>query len=153
LGIAIAPGLEIYEIANGLFVSGQIGPDAIPFLAQKGIRAIICNRFDGEEPGQPAFMAIDWAANAYGIRALYLPVLMPPRPIADSEAFDFGKALEMMPKPVLAYCRNGKRTLVLWALSEARRRPFKELLLAATIAGHDLSAFMPRFQRLHGMRW
>jgi sulfide:quinone oxidoreductase len=153
LKIATGGGLEAYEIAKGLFVSGQIGPDAVPLVAQKGIRSLICNRFDGEEPGQPAFMSIDWAASANGIRALHLPVPMPPSPIADSEAFDFAKALDVMPKPVLAYCGDGERTVVLWALSEARRRPYRELLLAATAAGFDLSAYVQRFQRVHEMRW
>ena len=150
---ALAPGLDIYEIENGLYVSGQIGPDSIPLLAQKGIRAIVCNRFDGEEPGQPTFMSVDWAATGFGMRAIYLPVLAPPRPVSDAEAFDFAKALEMMHGPVLAYCRTGKRPVTLWALNEARRRPFKEILLVAGGAGHDLTGFVQRFQRLHGVRW
>jgi sulfide:quinone oxidoreductase len=153
LKIAVGPGLEVSEVVDGLFVGGQVGPDHLPALVQKGFRSIACTRFDGEEPGQPTFMSIDWAAAALGMRALYFPVLMPPRPISDADAFDFAKALDIMPKPVLGYCRNGKRSLVLWALSEARRRPFKEILLIANSAGHDLSAYIQRFQRVYGMRW
>ena len=141
--------MELYEITGDLMVCGQIGPDAIPFIAGQGIRAIVCNRFDGEEAGQPDFAPVEQAAAAHGIKAVYMPVLMPPNPISDAEAFAFGDMLETLPKPALAYCRTGSRSAILWGLSEARRQPFKEVVLAAMGAGYDLTKLVPRFQELY----
>lgn len=141
--------MELYELTDDLVVGAQIGPDAIPFLADRGIRAIVCNRFDGEEPGQPTFRSIEQAAAANGIKFVNLPVLMPPNPISDLEAFTFGEVLDQLPKPVLAYCRPGSRCAILWALSAARRRPFKDVVLAAMGAGYDLTSYTARFQRLY----
>jgi sulfide:quinone oxidoreductase len=141
--------MELYELTDELLVGGQIGPDTIPFIASHGIRAIICNRFDGEESGQPSFQSVEQAAAAHGIKAVSQPVLMPPNEITDEEAAAFGRLLEELPKPVLAYCRSGSRCAILWALSEARSRPFKEVVLAAMGAGYDLTRYVPRFQSLY----
>lgn len=142
--------MELYELTDDLMLAGQIGPDTIPLLMEQGIRCIICNRFDGEEQGQPDFHSVERAAAAHGIKAVYLPVLQPPQPIPDADAFAFGDLLETLPKPALAYCRTGSRSVILWGLSEARRRPFKEVVLAAMGAGFDLTGWVPRFQQLYG---
>ena len=111
--------MELFELTDDLMLAGQIGPDTIPMLAAQGIRGIVCNRFDGEEPGQPDFPSIERAAAAHGIKAVYLPVLQPPKPISDAEGFAFGEVLEALPKPALAYCRTGSRSVILWGLSQA----------------------------------
>ena len=141
--------MELFELTGDLMLAGQIGPDTLPLLAEQGIRGIVCNRFDGEEPGQPDFPSVERAAATRGIKAVYLPVLQPPQPISDAEAFAFGDLLETLPKPTLAYCRTGSRSVILWGLSEARRRPFKEIVLAAMGAGYDLTRRVPRFQELY----
>jgi sulfide:quinone oxidoreductase len=143
------PELELYEVSEEVALAGQIGPDAIPFIAEQGFRGIICSRFDGEEEGQPDFPSVERAAAAHGIKTAYMPVLQPPLPISNEEAFTFGDILETLPKPVLAYCRTGSRVAILWALSEARRRPFKEVVLAAMGAGYDLTSLTSRFQQLY----
>ena len=141
--------MELYELTDDLMLAGQIGPDTLPLLKERGIRGIVCNRFDGEEQGQPDFHSVERAAAAHGIKAVYLTVLQPPQPISDAEAFAFGDVLEKLPKPALAYCRTGSRSVILWGLSEARRRPFKGVVLAAMGAGFDLTKWVPRFQQLY----
>jgi sulfide:quinone oxidoreductase len=141
--------MELFELADDLMLAGQIGPDTIPMLAEQGIRGIVCNRFDGEEPGQPDFPSIERAAAAHGIKAVYLPVLQPPKPISDAEGFAFGEVLETLPKPALAYCRTGSRSVILWGLSQAGRLPFKEIVIAGMGAGYDLTGWVPRFQQLY----
>jgi sulfide:quinone oxidoreductase len=141
--------MELFELTDEIMLSAQIGPDAMPLLAQQGIRAIICNRFDGEEAGQPDFSSIERAAEAHGIKAVYAPVLAPPQPISDDEAFAFGEVVAALPKPLLAYCRTGSRSVILWGLSEARQRPFKDVVLTAMGAGYDLTKWTARFQALY----
>ncbi|WP_269843281.1 beta-lactamase hydrolase domain-containing protein, partial [Brevirhabdus pacifica] len=49
-----------------LYVAPQIRPEQLPELKAEGIRAIICNRPDGEEAGQPTFAEIEQAAREQG---------------------------------------------------------------------------------------
>ena len=141
--------MELFDINGDFIVCGQIGPETVPALAEQGIKAIVCNRFDSEAEGQPSFHSVEKAAAAHGIKAVYLPVLQPPQPISDEEAFAFGDVLASLPKPALAYCRTGSRSVILWGLSEARRRPFKEVVLDAMGAGYDLTGWVQRFQALY----
>ena len=141
--------MELFELTHDLKLAEQICPDEIPAIAALGIRSIICTRFDGEAEGQPEFASIERAAAAYGIKAVYLPVNPSSQPIPDEEGAAFGEVLASLPKPTLAYCRTGARSALLWALSEAPRRPFKEIVLAAMGAGFDLTGWVPRFQQLY----
>ena len=90
-----------------LTFGGQIRPEEVQALAARGVRALICARPDGEEPGQPAFAAIEAAARAAGLQARHVPV--PPTGPGPAEAQAFSAALGALPGPVHAYCRSGGR--------------------------------------------
>lgn len=45
--------MDIRKLEPGLDVTGQIPPGDVPALAALGYRAIVSNRPDGEEVGQP----------------------------------------------------------------------------------------------------
>ena len=96
------------QLDNDLMVSGQIEAGDIARLADAGIRAIICNRPDGEEPGQPGFAEIAKAAKAAGIEAQCVPVAPSGATPGDVQAMR--KALNDLPRPLLAYCRSGARS-------------------------------------------
>ena len=119
-------------LAPGLFVSPQISRQDILAAAAAGVQTIICNRPDGEEPGQPGFEQIrHWAAEA-GIRhVIHQPMLMPQIDVA--AAAQFAKHLADHPAPALAYCR-----------SAARGADPRQLLQTAAAAGIDLTAALPR---------
>jgi sulfide:quinone oxidoreductase len=136
--------MDLHKLTEDLTVAGQIDPAEIPLLAAQGIRSIICNRPDGEAPGQPPFGMVELAAAASGIEVLYLPVVS--NAIDGADVATFGKALEELPKPILAYCRSGTRSAVLWSLSEAGKRPIEDILSKAAQAGYDLSALKPRLE-------
>ncbi len=137
--------MELRRLTDELAVTGQICPGDIPALAAEGIRAIICNRPDGEAPGQPAFAEVEKAAAANGVKIAYLPVT--PAAISDDDAETFGKLLDELPKPALAYCRSGMRSTALWALSQAGTQPAQDIVKAAAVAGYDLKPFLPRLTR------
>lgn len=102
--------------------------------AAQGIRLIVNNRPDGEEPGQPSSAAIEAAARAAGLDYRHIPIAggFPPAQIeAMAEALEQG--------PVLAFCRSGTRSTFLWALARSvRGAPAGESLAAAAAAGYDL---------------
>ena len=137
--------MQLRRLTNELAVAGQVNPSDIPGLAAQGIRAIICNRPDGEAPDQPAYAEMEKAAAANGIKIVYQPVVM--TAISDADAEAFGKLLDELPKPVLVYCRSGMRSTTLWALSQAGTLPVEDIVEAAAMAGYDLKPFLPRLVR------
>ena len=137
--------MQLRRLTNELAVAGQVNPSDIPGLAAQGIRAIICNRPDGEAPDQPSYAEMEKAAAANGIKIAYQPVVM--TAISDADAEAFGKLLDELPQPVLIYCRSGMRSATLWALSQAGTLPVEEIVEAAATAGYDLKPFLPRLVR------
>lgn len=125
-----------------LSVAGQLQLDQLAALRDAGFRSIICNRPDGETPDQPSFRQIDEQARQLCMQARYLPVV--PGAISDEHGVAFGALLAELPKPILSYCRTGKRSATLWALSESGRQPVSDILAAAKGAGFDLGELAAR---------
>jgi sulfide:quinone oxidoreductase len=104
--------MEYKQLAPGIHVSGQIGLDALEEIARQGFRAIICNRPDGEDPSQPTSSAVEEKAARLGIGFAYVPVT--PEGPDDRDVADMARALERLPRPLLAYCRSGARSAKVW---------------------------------------
>lgn len=104
--------MDIKELAEGVSVAGQIFPEDAAELAGLGYRSVICNRPDGEVPGQPTFAEVEAALTAAGLQSRYVPIVPKLAGIADAQ--DFKDALETLPGPILAYCRSGARTTAMF---------------------------------------
>lgn len=111
--------MDARTLTVDLSVTGQITPHQLAEIAAQGFRAVICNRPDGEEPGQPPFAQIEAAARAAGLEARYLPVTQ--ADLTDARASTFAKLMADLPGPVLAYCRSGMRSATLWSMAQARK--------------------------------
>lgn len=124
------------RLDDNMAVAGQISPQDVTDLVASGIRLIINNRPDGEEPGQPPASAIEAAAAEAGIGYRYVPVAqLTPKGIDAMEA-----ALGAADGPVLAFCRSGTRSTYLWALARNRMGEDAEVLVGkAVAAGYDLT--------------
>ncbi len=119
------------------FVAGQIRPEDMPAIKAAGVTAIVNNRPDGEEPGQPAAAAIAEAAAAAGLTYRHIPMAGGLNAALVQEMAD---ALSQADGAVLAFCRSGTRSTYLWALAEAQRgADGDELTGKAAAAGYDLS--------------
>ena len=103
------------SIAPNFSVSGQLTPEDISQAATQGFKSVICNRPDGEEPGQPSAAAIRKAAEALGLSFNYIPVVS--GAVTDDDAAKMKVALAQMPSPILAYCRSGARSSQLWEMA------------------------------------
>lgn len=134
--------MDLRKISPRISVSPQIMPDDMDAIKAEGIRAIICNRPDGEGADQPNFDEIEAAAKAAGIETRYVPVQGGMVTDADVEAF--GTALEDLPRPVLAYCRTGTRSATLWSFHESQKRPMADILAATKAAGYDMNGVARR---------
>jgi len=136
---------EPKRLSERLSVAPQVEPGELGALAAAGFRSLICNRPDGEDPGQPRWEEIEAAARAAGMQARHIPVT--PGAIGDGDVARFSAALEELPGPVLAYCRTGGRAVSLWALAHKDEFAPDDIIRTAAAAGCDLS---PLRERLAG---
>ncbi len=134
--------MDLKHISSKFIVSPQITVQDLAQIQAQGIRAIICNRPDGEGVDQPSFEEIEAAARALGIEARYVPVQS--GMVKDADVAAFAAALEEVQRPVLAYCRTGTRSATLWSFHESRKRPMAEILEATKAAGYDMNGVARR---------
>ena len=109
--------LEIKQLSDEFAVTAQITLDDLETIMQAGFKSIICNRPDGEEPGQLTFAETEAAAQALGMKIRHVPVI--PGQMSETDISEFSSALEELPGPVLAYCKSGVRSAVIWKASES----------------------------------
>ena len=106
-----APAIQ--QIAPDVCVAGQLDPSAMAALANAGFKSVINNRPDYEGgPDQPTSAAIEAAAKAAGLRYAFLPVVSGAQTPADVARM--AQLVNELPKPLLAFCRTGTRSGVLY---------------------------------------
>ena len=138
---------DIRTINERVSVAPQITPDDVAALKAAGFVAIVNNRPDDEEPGQPSGDAIRAAAEATGLGYTEIPVTHAGFSHPQIDAMT--SALTAADGPVLAYCRSGTRSCNLWALAAAKAGRNPELLVRqAADAGYDLSGMRPTLDAL-----
>lgn len=133
--------MDIRQVVPGFAVSPQILPQEVAAAAELGYRTLICNRPDGEAADQPAIDAIKAAAKAAGVDFIALPVH--PGNFTHELIDGMAVTLAEAPAPILAYCRSGTRSCMLWALASACDRPTAEIVAAGDAAGYDLRSLVP----------
>ncbi len=109
---------QLFPLARGVSVAGRLDRADIDALAAEGVRTIINNRADGEDPGQLPATEARRLAEAHGIAYHHIPITAATLSRADVDAF--AAALREAPAPVVAHCRSGTRSALLWALTRVR---------------------------------
>lgn len=126
------------QIVDGVYASPQISLADVELAKAMGISLIINNRPELESPDQTPGTEIEAAARAAGIAYVAIPVTH--AGFSEPQVAAMAKALEGATGPVLAYCRSGTRSTLLWALAEASKGADPdELAEAAAAAGYDLT--------------
>jgi uncharacterized protein (TIGR01244 family) len=126
------------KLDDSISVAGQIAPEDIAEAARQGFTFVINNRPDGEAPGQPTGAEMEAAAKAAGLGYAAVPITH--AGFTEQQVVAMGDALGAAPGPVLAFCRSGTRSTLVWALARARAGDSPdELATKAAGAGYDLS--------------
>lgn len=126
------------KLDETISVAGQITPADVAEAAAQGFTFVINNRPDGEQPGQPSAAEIEEAAKAAGLGYRGIPITH--AGFSEDQVTAMREALEAAPGPVLAFCRSGTRSTLVWALARARMGDDAETLQAkAKAAGYDLT--------------
>ena len=126
------------QLTERVHVSPQIGPSEVAEAARAGFGLIINNRPEDESDDQTPGSQIAAAAAASGLGYVAIPVTH--AGFSESQVAAMAQALASTEAPVLAYCRSGTRSTLLWALAEASRGVSPHsLAAAANQAGYDIS--------------
>jgi uncharacterized protein (TIGR01244 family) len=139
---------DIRTIDDHLSVAPQIDPADIGAIRAAGFVAIVNNRPDGEDAGQPAGDAVRAAAEDHGLAYTAIPVTGAGFSLPQVEAMS--AAIDAAGGPVLAYCRSGTRSCNLWALAAVRSGQHPDSAMAkAAAAGYDLTGLRPVLDQLY----
>jgi uncharacterized protein (TIGR01244 family) len=129
---------DLVAVDEKTFLSGQIQPDDLEEIAAEGVKLIVNNRPDGEALlGQPKAKTLEAAAARHGIAFLNLPFTAPT--LTPEHVAIFAEALSNADGKILAFCRSGNRSSMLWAAANvALGAPLDAVLEQAADAGFDL---------------
>jgi sulfide:quinone oxidoreductase len=123
-GFAVAPALDAADLAQ---------------IAELGFRTVVNNRPDGEEKGQAESSRLRAEAEAYGLAYRHIPV-RPPEVFTDAPIEAMAEVLGKGAGPILAHCKSGMRSAILWAAASARIRPVGEIMEALAKAGLNVAS-------------
>ncbi len=126
------------RITNTVFASPQIGLAEVTEAKAQGIVLIVNHRPEGESDDQTPGAEIEAAARAAGMDYVAIPVTH--AGFSEGQVKAMAAALGAADGPVLAYCRSGTRSTLLWALAEASRGAQPATLAASPAsAGYDIA--------------
>jgi sulfide:quinone oxidoreductase len=119
--------------------AGKLDRADIEALADSGVRTIVNNRPDNEDPGQLAADEARRLAEARGIAYHHIPVTAASLTRDDVEAMQ--AVLANAEQPIVLHCRSGTRSTLLWALIRLREGAEPSSLVAeAARHGIDIAA-------------
>jgi uncharacterized protein (TIGR01244 family) len=141
--------MTFIALTDDIFVAPQIDVFAVAAARELGVTLIINNRPEDESHDQTPGANIEAAARAADLNYVAIPVghsgFSQPQVDAMVDALDSAEG------KILAYCRSGTRSTLLWALAEAKTGADPEMLSdIAGRAGYDLSPIRPLLDMLKG---
>lgn len=138
---------DFRQLSDEVWASPQIEVADVADAAARGFGLIVNNRPDGEAADQPSGESVALAASEAGIDYIAIPITHSGFSAPQVEAMV--EALRGAQGKVLAYCRSGTRSTLLWALAQASQGASPvELAASAAQAGYDLGPVRPALESL-----
>lgn len=129
---------DFRRLTENVMVSPQLALEDIATAAAAGVAMIVNNRPDGEDPDVPQGEDIASAAAAAGLNYVAIPIGH--SGFSEPQVNAMLAALEQAEGPILAYCRSGTRSTLLWALAAAKQGVEPGTIArTAAQAGYDVS--------------
>ena len=126
------------KLSDTVFASPQIGTAEVAEAAAQGITLIVNNRPEDESDDQTPGAEIEAAAQEAGLGYVAIPVTH--AGFSQPQVDAMREALARANGKVLAYCRSGTRSTLLWALAEASQGGDPDAIAAqAAQAGYDIT--------------
>lgn len=109
---------SLSQIDTQVYATGQLHDADFAELARQGVKTIVNNRPDGEEPGQPTAGHGAEVAARHGMAYHYIPV---GREGPTEQAVNqMAAVLKDSAGPMVAHCRSGARSSSIYAMAKAR---------------------------------
>ena len=125
------------KLTDRVLASPQIEVADVAAAAAQGVTLIVNNRPEGESDDQTPGAEIEAAARAAGLGYVAIPVTH--AGFSEAQVKAMAEALAGTEGGVLAYCRSGTRSTLLWALAESSRGVDPDALARqAAQAGYDI---------------
>jgi len=105
------------QLYQHLYIAGQISADDFKTFKSAGIKTVINNRPDNEEPNQLNSAEAAKLAQQNGLDYHYLPMANG-QPMTATLVDDFKSIIDSTDAGVLAHCRSGMRSSFIWALGQ-----------------------------------
>jgi uncharacterized protein (TIGR01244 family) len=138
---------DFRKLSESVLASPQLTLDDVASAQAAGVKTIINNRPEGEAADQTPGAAIEEAARAAGMDYRAIPIN--PGAFSDAQVREMIDALRSANGRVLAYCRTGTRSTLLWALAQAALGVAPDTIeKAAAGAGYDVSPIRPAMSAL-----
>ena len=138
---------DFRRLTENMLASPQITPADVHAAREHGVTLIINNRPDGESPEEPQGPEIEAAAREAGITYLYIPVTHAGFSLPQID--EMAQAIDAAEGQVLAYCRSGTRSTLLWAMAGAKLGMEPDTIAAcASQAGYDVEIVRPTIDLL-----
>jgi uncharacterized protein (TIGR01244 family) len=97
--------------------AGQIAPEHVSQIVEKGFKSVINNRPDMEGgPEQPTSTQIEETVRGAGLEYVHQPVVA--GQITEADVRAFADHFNALPKPVLMFCRTGNRSNNLYQIAK-----------------------------------
>lgn len=128
---------RIVHITPTFAVTSALAPEDFAAVAALGFKAVISNRPDGEEADQLAARVEAAHAWRHGLKFAHVPadkLELFTDPVVEGMA----DAIRAVQGPILAHCKSGLRSAIVWAAASARSQPVDCVLAALAAAGFDL---------------
>jgi uncharacterized protein (TIGR01244 family) len=138
--------MDIRALTPDYAVSPQIEQGDLPAIKAAGYVMVIDNRPDGEIPPHLGTAEMRRAVEASGLVFVANPVIS--GGLTMENVTTQAAAMAAATGPVFAYCASGNRCSVVWALTQAGKRPVDELVGIPARFGYQLDHLRPQIEAL-----
>ncbi len=129
---------DFRKLSDSVWVAPQITLDDIAEAKTLGLKVIVNNRPDGEDPSASQGDEIENAAKTAGLEYIAIPIGH--SGFSEVQVDAMVEALGHADGGMLAYCRSGTRSTLLWSLAQAKNGVAPDdIARAAMAAGYDIS--------------
>ncbi|MBM9595682.1 TIGR01244 family sulfur transferase [Roseitranquillus sediminis] len=135
--------MDFARITPEFAVAPQILPRDAEELREAGFTDVVCNRPDEEVQDEVASQAVRAAVEGAGLRFHDNPVRN--GAMSEQNIEEQRRVLAEAEGPVLAYCRSGTRSAVVWALGR-EDLSVDQILSATGEAGYALDGLRPQLE-------
>jgi uncharacterized protein (TIGR01244 family) len=138
--------MDIRQLTPDYAVSPQIAVQDLQAVKDAGFVMVIDNRPDGEIPPELHTPVMQQAAEALGLIFVANPVIGGALTMANVTAQ--AQAMATATGPVFAYCASGNRCSIVWALTQAGKRPVDDLVGIPARFGYNLDHLRGQIEAL-----